>query len=155
MDYQCKSVVYGADWLATQIAAVPARAAAALVVAGKLRLSTDPNFTALPGTTIADLAAFEGAYSGYTPGGYAVTFTAQINITAQITGLGVRQLFLATAATPFVGETITAWWFDDGTNVVVQEKLLLPGPWAISGPGDFLQLLAYLPYPYYVGGLSA
>lgn len=155
MEYQTKSVVFGAAWVATEIAAVAARPAGALVAAGKLRLSKLPGIIANPNLTRAQLAANEAAYTGYPAGGYAVVFSAQVNLTTQILGLLVNQLFLVTADDPQVNETITAWWIDDGTNLVVMEAFAEGATWSQSGPGDFLALLASVPWPLYVGGLSA
>lgn len=143
--YQAKSVTFGRTFINTVLAALKTVPGAALLVAGKLRLSQDPSFNPQPSSLIADLTPAEADYSGYVAGGVAVVLTAPVNLSTVADGVLFTALYLAAAATPFVANNVTGWWIDDGTNYVAGERFQNNGVASFSAPGAFLNLTAVLP----------
>jgi hypothetical protein len=148
--YKGQRAIWGRTFMATILAAFSARPGAALVVAGKLRLSNANPFNPTPDSTVASLAANEVTYSGYTAGGYATTFVGPVNFNPLEPGLIVVQNFLAVVAGPFVPDTAYGWWIDDGVNLIAAEPFAGGASAAFSSPGDWLDLVASMPFPLQV-----
>ena len=148
--YETQGVVYGRAFMATVLAALKTVPGAALIVAGKIRLSKDPAFAPTVDSVITDFTANEADFTGYTAGGYTVTLSAPLNQTTQI--LAVLCNALAIGGSPFtVPNTIYGYWIDDGTNVVMAEKFAPPGATAnFANTGDYLDLQVLLPIPMLV-----
>lgn len=140
-----QNVVYGRTFSDTILAALSARPAAALIAAGKLRLSKDPAFAPNPASTVAALAANEADFSGYVAGGSALALSAAVNLSPSIQGVTDVALFTAAVAVPFVSNAVTGWWVDDGANFVAGEAFPNGQTANFATPGDFLQLVAELP----------
>jgi hypothetical protein len=145
--YESKSIVYGRAFLIEMLGAIPARPATALVAAGKLRLSQDPSFNPTTDSSLASLVSGEANYTGYTPGGYAVTFGGPVSVDSQTDGLLVAQTFLAGG--PFVSPSnaVTGWWIDDGTIMVAGERFANGQTAAFGSATDWLDLTVLLPLP--------
>lgn len=116
-----------------------------LIATAKVRLTTNASFVPNPDATIAELAADEADYSGYTAGGLALVVGAPVNLSPSCQGAVTALSFIATAASPFVPAQCYGYWVDDGTNVIAQEAF--PGGVAIGFgvAGDFLELVLQLP----------
>ena len=145
MQFLTKSVVFGQVFANQVLAGMAVLPSTALLATSKLRLSNDPNFNPTPLSTVASLAANEAVFTGYTAGGVAVALVQALNLSTQIQGAGQVKVFVAVAGTPFVPDTLTGWWIDDGTVLQVASAFGASGPYAIGSPGDFLELLALLP----------
>ena len=144
-DYTAQNVVFGRDFLNTVLAALKTRPAAELIATGKVRLSQDPGFNPTPGSAIADFSPGEADYSGYAAGGIAYTVPDPVNLSATIQGLTVTVVFKAGTASPFVANSCTGWWLDDGSNVIMAERFANNGQAQFQSPGDFLALDTRLP----------
>jgi hypothetical protein len=142
--YESTNVWIGRAFLATVIGAYSAVPGARLISAtAKIRLSTDPSFAASPDATVAGLAANEAVFNGYPPGGVTATFSVVVNQNTQLQSVLAPAIFIA--ANPLsVAATITGYWIDDGTNVILMESLQAAPP-VFGQPGDFLDLLVSLP----------
>jgi hypothetical protein len=146
MDYAARNVQLGAAYVASIVAAQGVRAAAALLVGSKLRLSKDPVFNPLYHTVIADLAALECTFTNYPAGGFTPTYVSPANVGDGIVGMVTNVIAELTAGAPTVGNVIYGWWIDDGVNFVAGEKMAVPGGVVLSAPGDYLSLLACIPF---------
>jgi len=144
--YTAQAVVIGRDFANTVLAAMKTVPGGALIVTGKVRLSQDPAFNPTPASTRAGLAAGEADYSGYAAGGIAYVVPDPVNLDTETQGLQVTVAFVATAANPFVENTIYGWWIDDGTNVVVAEKFANDATANFGAAGDFLSLNTRVPF---------
>jgi hypothetical protein len=144
-NYQSKSVVWGRTFMNEFLAAIATRPAAALIAAGKIRLTVDPTFAPTPDMTLASAVSNEANYSGYAAGGIAAVFTVALNISPSIQGAIASALFEATPAGPFVSAVVTGYWLDDGTNIVIAERFAQGATAAFSAAGDFLDLTTVLP----------
>ena len=144
-NYTAQQVTLGRAFINTILAAFNTRPAGALVVTPKLRLSNNPALVFTPDTTIATLASAECAYSGYTAGGIAATVSAPLDLSTVCQGVFIQGLFEATPASPFVPDTATGWWLDDGTNFLVGEKFSGNQTAPFGVPGNFLALNATIP----------
>jgi hypothetical protein len=142
--YSSQNITYGNAYQKTAALAQKTAPTNPLINTAKVRLSTQLGFSPSGTATIAELAANEANYSGYTAGGLALTLTGPVNLSALCEGMIAALTFLATTATPFVPNTLYGYWVDDGTNVIAQEAFPAPGI-TIAGPGDFLALLLQLP----------
>jgi hypothetical protein len=143
--YTAQNVTMGQAFMNTIIAALKTVASAALIASAKVRLSNSPSFNPIPGSTIAQLAANECAYSGYAAGGIAAVLSAPVNLSAGAQGTLISALFEATTATPFVPDTAYGWWIDDGTNFIAGEKFANNANAPFAAPGSFLSLTAIVP----------
>jgi hypothetical protein len=143
--WRTKQVVFSQAFMNAVLAAFNVRPAASLIGAGKLRLSHDPAFNPQPSSTIASLAANETNFSGYPAGGAALVLVPGVNLTPIIQAGIATAVFEAFTAAPFVADTITGWWCDDGVNLVAGEAFGPGNAVPIGAPGDFLQLDAILP----------
>ncbi len=144
-NYTAQAIVYGRAFVNTILAALKTIPGGALVTGAKLRLSNNPSFSPTPGNVPGDFSANECAYSGYTAGGLAVTLSAPLNLSTTADGVLFAGLFVATAASPFVPDTATGWWIDDGTNVICAERFANNQTATFASPGAFLSLTALLP----------
>jgi hypothetical protein len=144
--YTSLQPVFGMDFVNTVLAAYKTVPGGALIVGGKVRLSQDPAFAPTPASLIADLAAQEANFSGYTAGGYAAVLSAPVVITPFIQGVLIPALAIAAVASPFVPNDVTGYWLDDGTNVIMAERFADLGIAAFGAPADFLSLLLVLPF---------
>ncbi len=127
------------------VGALKTRPAAALLATGKLRLSKDPAFGPTQQSTLAELEANEADFSGYPAGGIAVSITDGLNISPTIQGAMTSGTFEAATATPFIGNAVTGYWIDDGTDPVTMEAFPNAQTADFSSVGDFLVLNAVLP----------
>lgn len=144
-----QSVVFGRAFADAIIAGLSTLAGTALLATAKLRLSHDPAYNPLPDTLLADLEAQEALYSGYPAGGVAVALSAPLNVAVGIEGAVQSHLWIATNASPFVGDSITGWWIDNGTDMLLASPFGDLGPVSIGLAGDFLNLLGVLPVGMY------
>jgi hypothetical protein len=144
-NYSSQSVTFGRTFYNTILSALSTRAAAALIVAGKVRLSNNPSFNPSADVQISTLAASECDYSGYASGGIAAVVGGPVNLSANTQGVIIPALFQATSADPFVQATAYGWWIDDGTNVIAFERFAGGGSARFGAAGDFLALNVLLP----------
>ncbi len=119
---------------------------AGLIGTGKLRLSHQAGFNPTPDTALADLEAQEAAFTGYPAGGIAVVLTDPVNFAPNLLGVQCRGVFICGTADPQVTDTVYGWWIDDGTDMKAAEPFPLGVTWAAQNPGDFLDLIANLPW---------
>lgn len=145
--YTSQAVVLSQVFANELLLAISTRPGAALVAAGKIRLSIDPAFNPTPQTTLASLAANEANFSGYPAGGVAAVFSAGLNVSPSIQGSQALATFIATVAGPFVPNVVTGYWIDDGTNPVIMEKFANGATASFANPGDFLDLNTITPVP--------
>ena len=145
MTYTSQNVVYGTAFLNTVIAALKTTAAGPLVATAKVRLSKDPSFRPTPANTIAELAANETDYSGYTAGGVALVVGNPVNLSPTCQGAVTGLQFLSTTATPYVSDQAYGYWVDDGTNVILAEAFPAGTIANFASPGAFLELVLQLP----------
>lgn len=143
--YASQSITYGQAFLNTIVAAWKTTASAALIATAKVRLIHEASFTISPQTTIAQLAAQECDYSGYTAGGVALVVGAPVNLSLNAQGAVTGIQFLATAATPFVADTAYGYWVDDGTNMIAGEMFAGGVGITFASAGAFLELILELP----------
>lgn len=143
--YASQNVMFGSAFLNSVLAAFKTMATAPLIATAKVRLTSNPSFTPQPNSTIAELAADEVAYSGYTAGGVALVVGAPVNLSLTCQGAVTGVQFLAAVASPFVPGQAYGYWVDDGTNVILQEAF--PGgiAYGFGAPGDFLELVLQIP----------
>jgi hypothetical protein len=144
-NYVAQNVVLGQTFTNELLTALTLRPAAAIIAAGKLRLSHDPAFNPTSQSTIAALAANEVNYSGYPAGGLAAVISGAVNQTPQKQAVIVNGLFEATPAGPFVPDQAYGWWIDDGTNFVAGEAFPGHAAAGFANPGDYLDLTAIIP----------
>lgn len=145
--YNSLFVVIGTAYMDTLVAAQGTRAAAALIVAPKVRLYGASPYNPQVGDAIADLTPSEMAFSGYPTGGVAPTFTGPVRLSPSCQGLVGSVVFEATGSPVTTPGTAYGFWVDDGTNVLWQEPFAgaFTAPFAIAG--DFLVLNLVLPFP--------
>ena len=143
--YAAQNVVFGQAAANALLNCLKTAPLAALLATGKLRLSHDPAFNPNPQTALSALSAQEANYSGYPSGGIAVALTVGVNLSPGAQGAVQSALFEAATATPFVSDTVTGWWIDDGTIMWCAEKFTPPFVAPFQAVGDFLQLLAAFP----------
>lgn len=116
-----------------------------MIATAKVRLSTNPSFVPNSLATIAELAANEANYSGYTAGGVALVVGSPVNLSPTCQGAVTAVSFVATAASPYVPSNVYGYWVDDGTNVIAQEAFAGGASVGFGAPGDFLELVLELP----------
>jgi hypothetical protein len=143
--YQSVNVVIGNPIAGALLGALSVRPAGALWSTPKVRLFNSPTVNPQPTTPLATYTAAETAFSGYTSGGIAPTFSGVVNLTPGSQGIVANVTYVATTATPFVPDTIYGWWADDGTNPVVAEKFAGGRAIPISNVGDWLELQIAFP----------
>jgi hypothetical protein len=144
-EYTAQQVTVGLTFADELLTALTTRPAAAIIAAGKIRLSQDPAFNPTPQSTVAALAANEATYSGYAAGGIALVLTVGLNLSPSIVGAVASALFVASGGGPFVSNNVYGYWVDDGTNLVVGEKFAGGGIASFGAPGDFLDLNVAVP----------
>lgn len=145
MQFLSKNIVFGRVFASSIIAAMGTRAAAALIVTPKVRLTTLLGFNPQPSMLLADLVANEAAWTGYTSGGYAPTFSAEVNLGPNIVGLTANVVPISTGVNASPGNTCYGWWMDDGTNVIMAEAFGQNGPIIFAAVGDYLDLQVSFP----------
>lgn len=143
--YTSRNVVFGDVFANAWVLALKTVPGAALLAAGKLRLSKDPSFNPNSKTTLAELEANECDFSGYPAGGIAVSLTTGLDLTPQIQGAITSGTFVAATATPFVSGTAYGYWIDDGTDMAMAEKFASPFNAPFAEVGAFLVLNAAIP----------
>jgi hypothetical protein len=143
--YNSQQVGFSQFFANELLTAITTRPAAALVAAGKVRLSQDPAFNPTPQSTMAALATNEANFSGYTAGGDAATIGTPVNLSPNCQGVLATAMFVAAPAGPFVPNTVYGYWVDDGTNVVAYERFANGASFSFASPGDFLDLTVLLP----------
>lgn len=134
---------YGRGFLDTVVAAMKTDPGAALIVAGKIRLSTNPAFDANFNAAIADLTPDEATFTGYTAGGYAVSLSAVLNLGP--TALGSLAHALIVCSADGTSQTCYGYWVDDGANVILMEAFDPDNPPSFELAGDFLDLDVVFP----------
>jgi hypothetical protein len=144
-NYASQYVVYGRAFMETVIAAFKTVPGGALVVTGKVRLSTDPSFNPTPLSKISDLTPNEANYSGYASGGIAAVLSAPVILSPAAVATVISAFFLATTGSPFVPNNTYGYWIDDGTNVIAAERFANAGVAGFGEAGDFLALTVLLP----------
>lgn len=143
-EYNSTTVIYGRSFLNTILAAFKTLPAAALIIAAaKIRLSKDPAFAPTADSTIAGLAAQEATFTGYPAGGIAVVQSAPVNLSPGAQGELATALFTATGSA--IGNVVTGYWIDDGTNVVLAERFAGGLNVSFAVANDFLELVVQLP----------
>lgn len=143
--FTSQQVTFGKAFLNSVVAAWKTVASAALIATAKVRLSNNPGLVINPGLTIAELAANECAYSGYTAGGLALVVGAPANLSPTCQGAVTGLQFLAASASPFVPDTAYGYWVDDGTNFIAGEAFPGGVGFSFGAAGDFLELVLELP----------
>jgi hypothetical protein len=141
--YTSNRVVFGQAFANTIMAALNTLPAAKLINAAKLRLSQQAGFNPTPLSTIAALAANEATFTGYTPGGYAFAATPVVNLSPNAQGTATVVIIQATGST--TGNTITGYWIDDGTNMIMAEAFPAGTSVIFAASGDFLELVVQIP----------
>jgi hypothetical protein len=140
------TVVYGRTWLSAALEAWNVAPVAPPLDTANIRLMGAAGFTPTADTTKDALDAVEAAFTGY--GSIAPGFSAPVSLVGG--GLAVWALasYLATAPTPpdpFVPDTVTGWYADDGTNVIAAGTFT---PVAIATATDWLLLVVLLPIEF-------
>jgi hypothetical protein len=143
------NTVYGKAFASTIIAALTTRPAAALLATVKIRLTTAAPFAPTPNNLIADFTPNEADFVGYTAGGYAPTWSAQVNLSGQIIGILANVTPICSSASSPSPNVVTGYWADDGTNVIVAEGFVGGLTFGFVNPGDFLDLQCNLPFQLY------
>lgn len=142
--WEAKQVVFGEAFLGGLLGTLAAVPAAALLATGKLRLSADPLFAPVPGSTLASLVSGEATFTGYPAGGVAFLGVGPVNISSGGRAIVQDHVFVGGAAFA-VANNLTGWWIDDGTNFAVGEAFGPGNAVGINATGDFLDLLASIP----------
>jgi hypothetical protein len=143
--YATQQAVYGTAFLNSILAAFKTVATAALVATAKVRLNINPAFNPGPGDTIAENAANEANFTGYTAGGAAVMLGSPVNLSPTCQGAIATANFAATSSGTFVSNVIHGYWIDDGTNVIFAEAFPAGVSFTFGVPGDFLELILQFP----------
>ena len=147
-NYTSLAVVYGRAFVPKWMSALIAPVTAGILATAKLRLSKDPQFNPTPDSTIAQLAAMEADFSGYAPGGKALTLNAYVNSSGGADSYYAQVIFNAAVATPQVSNTITGYWIDDATEFCVGERFAAGQSAAIDILGDYLGLTVLDPMQF-------
>jgi len=133
-------LVYGRAWLSTIVAALKTVPGAALLAAGKVRLTKVVGFNPQSSMTIATLTPDECDFVGYPAGGLALTPSAEVNVTQATIGVIGNATFICTDSAAPGPNSCTGYWIDDGVNVVVAEAFV-PGQTVVFAQnGDYLDL---------------
>jgi hypothetical protein len=143
--YQSQQLTFGTAFLNTLIAALKTTASGPLIDTGKLRLITQAAWVPTPGATIAALEAAEATFTGYTAGGIAVVLSTAVNLSPTCQGCLCSGMFTASAVVVAPAGSITGYWIDDGTNVIVMEAFAGGQVLTFANPGDFLDLNVAIP----------
>lgn len=143
MYYESQNLVYSRAFMDTVLDAYKTVPGGALITAPTLRLLQGALPAITPDTALADLVALEANFSGYGADTFTLTVPVQSSTNVQCAiGSGT---FVATTASPFVGNTITGYFVTDGTNLVASEAFPLSSPVPIDAVGKFLTLNVALP----------
>ena len=141
--YASQQITFGQAFQLTVAHAWQVVPAGPLISGAKVRLSTASPFVPSSQATIAGLETGEADFSGYAAGGVALTVQPPVLLSTGCVGSVNPISFIATVTSPFVANTITGYWVDDGTNVILMEAL--PNPIVISVPYDYLELILSIP----------
>jgi hypothetical protein len=141
--YKSQNVVLSQYVRNAMLSALFARPAGPLVAYGKAHLSHDPAFNPQPNTALSALTGQEANFSGYTP--QVPTPVVPVNIGTTTQGLIFTSVFEASTGAPFVGDTITGYWFDDQTNLTVGERFANNLTIGIAAPNDYVQVDVIVP----------
>ncbi len=143
--YQSKTVTYS---LAGQMAVAYGTFAfrrGAPFFPSVLRLSQAANFNPPPGSSIADLAADEANFTGYSEAQFSNGTVTAVNLSPAVVGVAAVGTFVGTDSGTFEPNVVSGYWVDNGTIPLAWEAFPPPGI-PIAGPGDFLVLLAGMPF---------
>lgn len=143
MYYQSKSLIYARTFMDSWLAAFKTVPAAALIIAPTVRLLQGLLPAITPDTTLADLESSEANFSGY--GADTFTLTVPVQSSTNVEAAIGSATFLATAASPFVGNSISGYFITDGTNLVAAEAFPGGTNIQIAAAGQFLALDLVLP----------
>jgi hypothetical protein len=141
--YISQNVVIGQEFMNSLLACISTRPAAALVAAGKIRLSLDPSFNPTPQSTAATLSPNEATFTGYAAGGIAMVLSGAVNVSPVIQGVLANALFTATGSA--ISNNVYGYWIDDGTNLVIGERFSAAQIASFATAGDFLDLTCIIP----------
>jgi hypothetical protein len=136
--WKTKSAVLSQYTRNAQLSALVTRPAGAIVGNPHVNLTHDPAFNPTPTTTLAALVAQVASFSGYVP--VVPVPVAPVNLDPATQGMIWSAVFEATVASPFVGDTITGYWEDDGTNMVLAEAFGVGNSIPIAAPNDYVQI---------------
>lgn len=146
--YRTAAVVWSKAFVDKVLSAIKTNPAAALVVAGKVRLSKDPAYNPAPGDAIADLTPQEADFTGYPAGGVALALSGPVNLGGAGDAMIADALF--TGGGPFlVDNGIRGYWIDDGAIVVCGERFADGLVIGIAAAGDFIELDLRLPLGFF------
>jgi hypothetical protein len=140
------TVIYGRGFLGDAILSWESLPMGPVLANAVYHMMGAAGFTPTPDTSLADLTAVEAAWTGYG----AITGPTVVGpVTVAPPGLALWSLltFIAQTPTPpdpFVQDTCTGWWAEDGTRLIAGGPLE-PTPMAI--PGDWMALDVLLPVP--------
>ena len=144
--YESVTLVYGRVWLNSLLSALKTIPATPLLpTTSKIRLSSDPAFNPTPDSTIADLAAQEAAFSGYSAATNPIALKGPVNLSGQAVGMLQDAFWEAVTATTFVSGSVYGYWLDDGANIVCAERFAGGLVAGFAEPGDFLALTLLIP----------
>lgn len=136
--YESENVILSQYIRNAMLTTLTTRPGAALWQTPKIHLSNLSTFAPAPTATLASLTANETAFSGYTAA--TVTAVVPVNVSPTVQALIATVVFEATTASPFVPDTIWAYWGDDGTNWLVAEKFANGASIPIASAGDYCQI---------------
>lgn len=113
----------------------------ASLAAGLVRLFQQTLADPTQDTTRAQLLANEATFSGYTAGGYEVAaFNGPLNDpTSGAVLLSPPVIPTMAVADPLVGNVITGFWYEVGTQVYAIGTF--PSPQAMAAPGDNIPMM--------------
>jgi hypothetical protein len=137
--YNSQNIVLGKGLVDALLSCLATRPMLALIVAGKIRLSSDPAFAPSPNSAISDFTAGEATFSGYPAGGIAAVLSGVVNQSPNLQSVTAPALFIESSPATITNQ-IYGYWMDDGTLVDVAE-VFVGGPFPFSKPGDFLDLV--------------
>lgn len=142
--YTSTNLIFGRTFANAMLAALKTVPGAALLAAGKVRLSSDAAFSPTADTTLAALVANESAFTGYPAGGVAVSLTTGVDVQPQTQGAITSAVFEGTGTRPLVAPGVAyGYWIDDGVEPAVMEKF--PSPVTFENAGDYLVLNCIIP----------
>lgn len=141
--WQTKAMVLSTYFRNALLSAAAARPAGPLWPTPVIKLSQDPAFSPQPADTDATLSAGVANFSGYAAA--VPVFTVPVNLSPQTQALITSVIFEATAASPFVPNSITGYWGSDGTNVTGAEAFGAGNSISIAAAGDYVWLDYVLP----------
>jgi hypothetical protein len=136
--YESQNVVLSQYIRNAQLKALTTRPAGPLIGFGAVHLSHDPAFNPQPNSPLSYFTSQEMLFSGYVA--QVPVPVVPVNLDNVTQGLIWTVVFEATTATPFVPDTATGYWWDDGTQFTTAERFANNLQIAIQAANDYIQI---------------